>query len=173
MVLLPPTVAQFPWEKLVGLKNRRAAIIILQIECCFLFVFISFWIFIIVFSRMEAFRDFQSSNTMSYFCNWHHRVQERRVDFKQQAHVIDCQRAVSKHASSDENLALQTLSIPVLRGIHWSFGSEMKFLSSFDQSFVKSRCFQWFIPNDAKMVWGWVVFFSPWAVNFTSSNVCK
>lgn len=95
--------------------------------------------------------DFQSCNTMSYFCNWHKTVQEKRLDFEQQARVIDCQWAVSKHAYADENLALQALSIPKLRGIHWSFGLEMKFLSSFNQSSVKSRCFQWSIHNDAKM----------------------
>lgn len=97
--------------------------------------------------------DFQSHNTMSYFCNWHKSVQEKQLDFEQQAHVIDCQWAVSKHAYSDENLALQTLSIPMLQRIHWSFGMEMKFLSSFDQSCIKSRCFQWCIHNEAKISW--------------------
>jgi len=41
MVLLTPKVLQFPQEKLVGLKNKRAAvfIIMLRIGSCFLFVF--------------------------------------------------------------------------------------------------------------------------------------
>lgn len=168
MVLLPPTVPQFPQEKLIDLKNKRAAvsIIMLKIGCCFLFVFKSFCIFII-FSCMEAFR----LSVMKYneLLLQQTKACRKRLDFEQQVHVIDCQWAVSKHAYSDENLALQTLSVPMLQGIHWSFGLEMKFLSSFDQSSVKSRWFQWFIHNDAKILF----FFFSWAAHFTSSNVCK
>lgn len=94
-------------------------------------------------------------------------MKEKQLHLEQQAHAIDHQHAVSKHARSDENLALLTPSIPELQEMHWSFGMEKKFVSSLDQCSALSRCFQWCICNDAKME------FSLRVVNFTSNNLCK
>lgn len=158
MDLLLPTVPQFPQEKLVGLKNKRDAVstIMRKIRHCFLLVLKSFWIIIVTFSCMQAFR----LSVKQLLLQLTQKRAAKVTGFEQQSRVISFRWAVSKPAYSEENLALQTLSVSMLEGIYWSFGLEMKFLSSFDQSSVKSRCFQWRIHNDAK------IFFFPMSSEF-------